>query len=330
MTDKEKAKAYDEALEQAKKIKHDVQTIGCKMDADMLDLIFPELCESEDERIRKEIEFAIMQMPSARQDTKERCIAWLEKQKEQSIPWYDYKKSKEAGYTIVPNEEYERLIKQREQKPLEEYIKEICKPINDVATYLDEQLQRFKKEPSAEEYANILADEEVQGLSVGGEHIHAIKELIRRAFRFGVKWGKEKEQKPAEWSKDDAIRIEDLINLVEHHHDKEYDWFDYKDLSSWLKELPNRFELQPKQEWSEEDEKIRRNLMSLLANMRGDRITEETYQKYYPWLRDLRPSWKPSRTQMSMLLAVINEPDNASSESCHLVLVELYEELKEL
>ena len=53
--------------------------------------------------------------------------------------------------------------------------------------------------------------------------------------------------------------------------------------------------------WSEEDEKIRRNLMSLLVNMRGDRITEETYQKYYPWLKSLRsrpkslrPSWKPS------------------------------------
>ena len=41
----------------------------------------------------------------------------IEKQKEQHIPWYDYQKSKEAGYTIVPNEEYEQLIKQKEQKP---------------------------------------------------------------------------------------------------------------------------------------------------------------------------------------------------------------------
>jgi len=45
-------------------------------------------------------------------------------------------------------------------------------------------------------------------------------------------------------------------------------------------------------EWSEEDEKIRRNLMSLLSCMRGDRITEETYQKYYPWLKSLRPQPK--------------------------------------
>ena len=40
----------------------------------------------------------------------------LEKQKESHIPWYDYQKSKVAGYTIVPNEEYEQLIKQKEQK----------------------------------------------------------------------------------------------------------------------------------------------------------------------------------------------------------------------
>lgn len=45
MTEKEKAKAYDEALERAKKL-HD------KID---IKEIFPELSESEDERIKKAI-----------------------------------------------------------------------------------------------------------------------------------------------------------------------------------------------------------------------------------------------------------------------------------
>lgn len=40
-------------------------------------------------------------------------------------------------------------------------------------------------------------------------------------------------------------------------------------------------------EWSEEDDRIRRNLMSLLYNMRNNRITEGTFQKYYPWLTTL-------------------------------------------
>ena len=48
-------------------------------------------------------------------------------------------------------------------------------------------------------------------------------------------------------------------------------------------------------EWSVEDYKTKRNLMSLLTNLRvNGKITEETYQKYYPWLKSPRPqsNWK--------------------------------------
>lgn len=85
-------------------------------------------------------------------------------------------------------------------------------------------------------------------------------------------------------------------------------------------------------EWSKEDEKNRRNLMSLLVNMRGDRITEETYQKYYPWLKSLRsrpkPSdnWKPSEEQMNALYDVIHPCDPVDKEQ----LESLYEQLKKL
>ena len=73
MTDKEKAKAYDEALERAKKL-HD------KID---IEEIFPELNESEDERIKKAI---IEFFESEDDDTtyslvrKKDIIAWLERQ----------------------------------------------------------------------------------------------------------------------------------------------------------------------------------------------------------------------------------------------------------
>ena len=90
-----------------------------------LECVFPELRESEDERIRKElIEFIkwsvdrhFMREDFHQAKRPSEWIAHLEKQKEYHIPWYDYQKSKEAGYTIVPNEEYEQLIKQKEQKP---------------------------------------------------------------------------------------------------------------------------------------------------------------------------------------------------------------------
>ena len=101
---------------------------------------------------------------------------------------------------------------------------------------------------------------------------------------------KQKEQKPtAEWSEDDENNLELVIDCIYKFYPNPV--MKYK-LKEWLKSL------RPvKQEWRDEDEKMRRNLMSLLANMRGDRITEETYQKYYPWLKSLRPSWKPSEEQ---------------------------------
>ena len=71
-------------------------------------------------------------------------------------------------------------------------------------------------------------------------------------------------------------------------------------------------------EWSEEDEKTRSNLMSLLANMRGNRITEETYQKYYPWLKALRPSWKPSDEQIRPLEYAIDYFKKKKNDTTYL------------
>lgn len=117
-----------------------------------------------------------------------------------------------------------------------------------------------------------------------------------KLFQDGVKEGRrlerediKKEQKPAEWSEEDENNLELVIDCIYKFYPNPV--MKYK-LKEWLKSL------RPvKQEWRDEDEKMRRNLMSLLANMRGDRITEETYQKYYPWLKSLRPSWKPSEEQ---------------------------------
>ena len=72
MTEKEKAKAYDEAIERAKKL----YSNGIAED------IFPELKDSDDERIRKNcIHFLELQKQHhAATFEIEECIDWLEKQ----------------------------------------------------------------------------------------------------------------------------------------------------------------------------------------------------------------------------------------------------------
>ena len=79
MTEKEKAKAYDDAIERAKKLYGDGIAEG----------IFPELKESEDDRIRKwiidDIRYNMNNEPLNNSEYKkkaEKAIAWLEKQGE--------------------------------------------------------------------------------------------------------------------------------------------------------------------------------------------------------------------------------------------------------
>ena len=87
MTTEEKAKAYDEALERAKYL-HDNHLYGEPQNWWTCEQIFPELKESEDERIRKEILDCFVSMkkqgcfPSRHKERYESWIAWLEKQGE--------------------------------------------------------------------------------------------------------------------------------------------------------------------------------------------------------------------------------------------------------
>ena len=87
MTIEEKAKAYDEVFEKARKryeyAKKEDNPIWCSYEE-----LFPELAESEDERIRKAL---ICHLKADKIDfvsngvTKDECLAWLEKQKEVDI-----------------------------------------------------------------------------------------------------------------------------------------------------------------------------------------------------------------------------------------------------
>ena len=79
-------------------------------------------------------------------------------------------------------------------------------------------------------------------------------------------------------------------------------------------------------EWNEEDTEM----LNIIKEAIDDYWSYDTRQRLTNFLKSLRPSWKPSEWQMSMLLAVINDPNNAGSESCYLTLKSIYEQLKKL
>lgn len=84
MTIEEKAKAYDEMCTRAKEL-HDAGNSLTKM---QIEIVCPQLAESEDERIRKAIKCYVEDMPDsfgfAHGVGKSDMLAWLEKQKEEA------------------------------------------------------------------------------------------------------------------------------------------------------------------------------------------------------------------------------------------------------
>ena len=86
MTDKEKAEAYDKALERARAINNG-KDVDVESGTTICEYIFPELKESEDDKIRKEI-ISILRNTywTSNRNRFNELVAWLEKQGNQSSP----------------------------------------------------------------------------------------------------------------------------------------------------------------------------------------------------------------------------------------------------
>lgn len=131
MTQEEKAKAYDEAIEKAKKQYEETPNNVYKA---MLEQIFPELKESEDERIRKELLEHCKNQAKPYIQTRNKCpqiqswITWLEKQGSKTNPYsgisFEYNGhiwgmcARDNGVDILLDKQlFKHLEKQGEQKP---------------------------------------------------------------------------------------------------------------------------------------------------------------------------------------------------------------------
>ena len=81
MTEKEKAEAYDEALERARAINNE-KDVDVESGTTICEYIFPELKESEDEKIRKEI-ISILRNAywTSNKNRFNKLVAWLENQR---------------------------------------------------------------------------------------------------------------------------------------------------------------------------------------------------------------------------------------------------------
>lgn len=130
MTIEQKAKAYDEALERAKNLRKDAIDMGENIRAKQCEIIFPELKESEDERIRKGIICGMNALKDQKKETFaaipiDDCVAWLEKQHEKVEPkfhegdWISHNTANfvfqvvsigSYGYEVINRDNYTKTI----------------------------------------------------------------------------------------------------------------------------------------------------------------------------------------------------------------------------
>ena len=119
MTENEKAKAYDEALERVRVINNG-KDVDVESGTTICEYIFPELKESEDEKIRKEI-ISILRNTywTSNRNRFNELVAWLEKQGDkdkliQELGEYKVKYTQEVlekHITSMSNKDDERLRK---------------------------------------------------------------------------------------------------------------------------------------------------------------------------------------------------------------------------
>ena len=126
--------------------------------------------------------------------------------------------------------------------------------------------------------------------------------LFQKMHEAGYEWDAEKnelkkiEQKSSEWNEEDEKFFKTALWHISYSisNGKSTDF--HCDTTDWFKSLKDRVQLQPKQEWSKEDERIKNNLLSELTNLSVRKlIKKETEKKYASWLKSLRPQPLGSR-----------------------------------
>ena len=329
MTNEEKARAYDEALKDMRVIYPNLRGYA-KL---AVEHAFPELAESEDERIRKEMirYFTEMKKGGSVALPYDDCIAYLEN-KGSGIKWFksDNVKNPDKPYIDKAGMFYttdgrmchaSEIEKQKEQKPSQtdtekEYVQTLKSLISDFL--------HGKQEIDTGYYQQIcdwLDGRHIEQKVLPGFDGLTPEEKMNHPLYlegFDVERDVQKvfDEQKQEWGEDDE-RI--LNELLDHCNTENATWY------NWLKSLRPQ---QKQNNMITPNKKFFQWIYDRLINVHKEDPNVDYMISFKKRIEE--SSWKPSEEQMLYLLAVINEPNNAGSESCHLVLKELYEQLKTL
>ena len=341
---------YNQALERARGIHDGNPSSGTAIT--VCEEIFPELSESEDERIFKDI----IQFFKDASQSKTRVITsdvfkkwadYLEKQKEDKEYDLDFAKQLEALRKVQREKNLDELIEMRWSVLSDNDKAEISKDsfIHQAKFFFEVGYEKQEDEEGVDFIPVESTLEYKIGFKAGKDfEKHQMKKCSGCNNFKGCStcidynnWAFvdynnlafiDNEQKPTEWNKkphrvcEDTIEAidkdremreqhpelypaewseEDTLHLTNAILSAEKEWGKDSCTAKWLNELPNRFNPQPKQEWSEEDEE---NFEWFDKLFRAESVIaggRDIPQDKYLWFKSLRPSWKPNEEQMNAI-----------------------------
>jgi hypothetical protein len=162
--------------------------------------------------------------------------------------------------------------------------------------------------------------------------------MLSDFFRAEYERGKADAQKPAEWSEEDSYMLGQAIKCVNNSGKLDVST---EEIEDWLKSLKDH--VQPKPEWSEEDEGFLDLLLAVFTNEHPNGIFSTgdipvfkgnlvTSNRIIEWLKSLRPQkqWKPSEELITYLYEAIDIIEEQEKYNIVTALRELLEQLKQL
>ena len=280
---------YKDTIERAKKELEACGSMECYA-AKQLFRLFPELRESEDEKIRKAIIGTLPKYGYLPQTTikVEDALAWVEKQGEQKQEW-----SEEDDYNL------QCMI----AKVTSDIQKGNVGRNNELIDWLKSIKERVQPQPKQEwseedkEMLDRIDDSlEAYATKVRSEKDYELEEILKeeQSWLYSLK-DRILPQPMQEWSEEDEKKRNLLINILNVNHPNGYfkanpantlnmEAIHTEELVSWLKSIKEK--VQPKQEWSDEDEfRLNRTVenIELLNDANGDILFKDI-----EWLKSLK------------------------------------------
>lgn len=312
-TIEEKAKAYDEAIERVKRL-----VASKEIDVSDMEFIFPELAESEDERIRKKLIgiFTNQSLCDVYNLKSEEVIAYLEKQKPNPYILCESIKDKIKTYianhfitdevvktdvaSIVHAMEEGVRFGMAEQNPAE---------WSEEDEYIINNIFGFVKENTSNPHRKLCAEECLSWLN------NRLKSL--------------RPQSKQEWSEEEKACLNEAIETLNK--------LGYEGIADNLKHLHPEL----KQEWTEEDEKMMKKCLDIIEKSRDSRSGWPNNVQAFNWLKNklklIRPQshWKPSKEQMEVLNRIVNAMERThnictSGYPDYIVMASLLSDLEKL